>query len=212
MAERMFERRDFDGSYPALCRIAPCLAELAPKMVSEQRARSARLLFDFFPVIGFGGEMEPPVKSLASVLGTLDGTLRDELTTSVMTLIVDYSASALSNNVNYGECDFESSSFVASSMSNPRSVARLLSHPGCVGKPRQFLLQRFEELLFHDGKPVFLTKPESETEAQPSQQPKPEPPSRRFHNLHDAAAWIQQNWPDFDLETNHPVTWRGEPK
>jgi hypothetical protein len=33
---------------------------------------------------------------------------------------------------------------------------------------------------------------------------------RRFHNLHDAAAWIQQNWPDFDLETNHPVTWRSQ--
>lgn len=31
-------------------------------------------------------------------------------------------------------------------------------------------------------------------------------------NLHDAATWIQQNWPDFDLETNHPVTWRGEQK
>ena len=31
---------------------------------------------------------------------------------------------------------------------------------------------------------------------------------RRFHNLHDAAAWIELNWPDFDLETNHPLTWR----
>ena len=36
------------------------------------------------------------------------------------------------------------------------------------------------------------------------------PPPRRFHNLHDAAAWIQQNWPDFDLEATHPVIWRGE--
>ena len=33
---------------------------------------------------------------------------------------------------------------------------------------------------------------------------------RQFHNLHDAAAWIEQNWPDFDLETNHPMTWRTE--
>ena len=36
------------------------------------------------------------------------------------------------------------------------------------------------------------------------------PPARRFHTVHDAAAWIQQNWPDFDLEATHPVIWRGE--
>jgi hypothetical protein len=37
----------------------------------------------------------------------------------------------------------------------------------------------------------------------------PSPP-RRFHNIYDAAKWIEQNWPDFDLESNHPITWRGE--
>ena len=30
----------------------------------------------------------------------------------------------------------------------------------------------------------------------------------RFHNLRDAVASIQQNWPDFDLEATHPVTSR----
>lgn len=37
---------------------------------------------------------------------------------------------------------------------------------------------------------------------------------QRFEELlfHDATAWIQQNWPDFDLESNHLVTWRGEQK
>ena len=36
-----------------------------------------------------------------------------------------------------------------------------------------------------------------------------EAPPRRFHTVHDAAAWIQHNWPDFDLEATHPVVWRG---
>ncbi len=97
-------------------------------------------------------------------------------------------------------------------MSDQRSLARLLSHPGCVDELREILIQRFEELVFHDGKHVFLPKPEPEAEAETSQVPEPVPPSRQFHNLHDAAAWIQLNWHDFDLETNHPVTWRGEQK
>lgn len=37
--------------------------------------------------------------------------------------------------------------------------------------------------------------------------PIPQPPARRFHTLHDASAWIAHNWPDFDLEAAHPVTW-----
>ncbi len=31
--------------------------------------------------------------------------------------------------------------------SSPRSLAKLLSHPGCVDGPREIMLQRFEELL-----------------------------------------------------------------
>ncbi len=44
----------------------------------------------------------------------------------------------------------------------------------------------------------------------PNRSPESSPPPRRFHTVHDAAVWIQQNWPDFDLEATHPVTWRGE--
>ena len=85
-------------------------------------------------------------------------------------------------------------------MTNERSLASLLQHPATTGEPREFLLQRFEELVFHDGKHVLLPLPNEDGE----------PPTRRFHNLHDAAGWIQQNWPDFDLEATHPVIWRGE--
>jgi len=53
------------------------------------------------------------------------------------------------------------------------------------------MLQRFEELLFHDGQAVFL-KPDSKVESAKDIE-QPAPPQRVFHNLHDAAAWIQKN-------------------
>jgi hypothetical protein len=62
-----------------------------------------------------------------------------------------------------------------------------------------------EELVLYNEKSVFL-KPDL---APDKKQQKDDAPPRRFHNLHDAADWIQQNWPDFDLETNCPATWRG---
>ena len=109
----------------------------------------------------------------------------------------------------------------AAAMNDPRSHAQFLSHPGCVGEPREWMLQRFEELVFHNGQPVFL-KPEREVDDSEPVAPGTDPAllagdstdlrlplaQRRFHNLHDAAAWIEQNWPDSDLETNHPMTWR----
>jgi serine/threonine protein kinase len=87
----------------------------------------------------------------------------------------------------------------------PRHVAGLLSHPGCLGELRYDLLRRFEEIAFYQGKSVFV---EPATESQ-KRHPAMSPPPRRFQNLSDAAAWIQQNWPDFDLESNCPATWRG---
>ena len=93
------------------------------------------------------------------------------------------------------------------------------------------MLQRFDELILHDGNRVFLNLPEKAGERQgndenpPSEIPSAganehggltpnrspaEPPRRRFHTVHDAAVWIQQNWPDFDLEATHPVVWRSE--
>jgi hypothetical protein len=95
----------------------------------------------------------------------------------------------------------------AKAISSPRSLASLLSHPACVGTQRDALLRRFEELVLYGGKPVF-----SNQESADGKQPAPDQaPQRRFHNLRDAAAWIQNNWPDFDLETNCPATWRGSP-
>ncbi len=93
-------------------------------------------------------------------------------------------------------------------VSEPRTLAKLFSHAGCIGEFRQSMLRRFEELVLHDGQSVF-----SRDENQDGEPPaRGSMPQRQFHNLQDAAAWIQKNWPDFDLETNHPVTWRGEHK
>jgi hypothetical protein len=85
------------------------------------------------------------------------------------------------------------------------------------------LSRHLEELVFHNGERVFLPLPESlvaaadsgsePTEVQPGRLdlPKPAAPPRSFHTVHDAAVWIETNWPDFDLEATMPVTWRGEP-
>jgi hypothetical protein len=92
------------------------------------------------------------------------------------------------------------------SISSPRSLARLLSHPASVGLNREFLLERFEEVVFHDGRHVFL---HSDSAKEVTNSQKAQSPPRRFHNVHDAAKWIQENWPDFDLDSNCPVAWRG---
>lgn len=129
---------------------------------------------------------------------------QDRLSTNATISILDY-CSLFGRPFDFMAGEMTTPILLARSISSPRALASLLSHPGCVLEPRQWLLQRFEELVLYDGKPVLL-KPEEPEGPQPAHD---QTPPRRFHNLHDAAAWIQQNWPDFDLETNCPVTWRG---
>ncbi|HEV3302565.1 MAG TPA: protein kinase [Planctomycetaceae bacterium] len=148
---------------------------------------------------------------LAALAPGLEPTSRDNDAKRITAVLLDYSC-----------CDVEvdgSPEEFARCIPRPRSLATLLSHPGCVSDLRRRLLDRFEELVFYDGKAIFprpqnrggfgfrgMGESESEAEKKPGG---PQPPARRFHNLADAAAWIQQNWPDFDLETNCPATWRG---
>jgi serine/threonine protein kinase len=136
--------------------------------------------------------------ALAALAPCLESGPRDTQSTTLTALLLDYSC-----------CDsdvLETPERFVRYISSPRSLAKLLSHPGCVGSRREALLQRFDELVFYDGRPVFLKPEKSEETPVASQDPMP---PRRFHNLHDAVAWIQQNWPDFDLEMNCPATWRG---
>ena len=128
-----------------------------------------------------------------------------------------------------------------------RLLATFLKHPVCIGEPREWMLQRFEELVFHNGERVFLPLPKPEpgpSERQgnsenpsrvvPANQPSENQdtevvegasdlggltssrspssaPVRRFHTVHDAAAWIEHNWPDFDLDATMPVEWHKNP-
>jgi len=136
-------------------------------------------------------------EQLRELTPQLERPTQERIMKETMTILLDYLALSESYFRRQGSNDLSVFSPGVLAMTNERSLASLLQHPAAIGKPRKFMLQRFEELVFQDGNHVLLPLPS-------------EPPPRRFHNLHDAAAWIQQNWPEFDLEATHPVTWRGE--
>jgi serine/threonine protein kinase len=173
------------------------LAALAPRLGPAKVTRAGDALLAILEKSNDGNVLATASEVLVALAPRLEPASRDKLSAKAMTSLLDYSAS-------FGPPDYNAGD-IAQSISSPRSLAKLLSHPACVGDQRESLLKRFEELVFYDGKPVFL-KPEGADGEQPAHEQRP---PRRFHNLHDAAAWIQQNWPDFDLETNYPVTWRG---
>ncbi|MCY2967429.1 MAG: hypothetical protein NT069_27975 [Planctomycetota bacterium] len=191
-----------------------CLA-LAGRMEVAQRGSVAEaLLPSLYKDSDSGGGHS---SAFEAILPLLDPLTHDRIVTAALPIVLCFVASNERANDRIVRPDgFDGSesdlaqvaaiwSFAVVMKAHPRSVAKLMSHPGCVGELRELLLQRFEELLFHDGQPVYL-KPEPAANAATT--PVTNPPPRRFHNLHDAAAWIQHNWPDFDLETNHPLIWR----
>jgi serine/threonine protein kinase len=150
----------------------------------------------------------PAWSGLVALAPRLSHASADNRSTTGTAILLDY-CSSYSPYWDAGEAVWVRSRMaksidVAKSISSRRSLAMLLSHPACVSDQRAYLLRRFEELVLYDGKPV-LSKPASPDAKRPSHD---QTPPRRFHNLHDAAAWIQQNWPDFDLETNCSATWR----
>jgi serine/threonine protein kinase len=178
------------------------LVALAPRLEAAQLTRAWEALV----AAATNGEIRNNWEwsKLVALAPRLEPASRDSLSTTVTATILDYCGS-------FGADDPEGTSLVAGaiivarSVSSARSLAKLLSHPGCVAEQRDVLLKRFEELVLHDGKPVFL-KPDASDGKKPAGD---QLPPRQFQNLHDAADWIQKNWPDFDLETNCPVTWRG---
>jgi len=180
------------------------LAALAPRLAPEQRLRAAEcLLAALHSTLGPRG-----VELIARTIPLLEAKRQDSIFAEAMTVLLNYAA--LSST--YLEIDWETGPLgtCVRAVIAPRSLAWLLSHPGCVGWPREWLLQRFEELLFHNRQAVYL-KPETKKDpaASPQAPAAPPPPPRRFRDLPEAAAWIAENWPDFDLEANHPAVWRG---
>ena len=204
------------------------LVALAPKLSPDMRMQTADLFVASLHRIDGGGITE----QLLAIMPQLERPTQDRISNEVMTILLDYLA--VSDGYfegDYGGVNLSAFSPGVMAMMNERSLASLLQHPAAMGEAREFLLPRFEELVFHDGKHVLLPLPETLGERQGNDENPPsaipaadvdehggltpnrspgEPPPRRFHNLHDAAAWIQQNWPDFDLEATHPVIWRGE--
>jgi hypothetical protein len=183
------------------------LVALAPRLEAAQVTRARDALLAMLEKSNDDNVRDAASQGLFALAPRLEPASRDKFATKAMTSLLDDRAV-----IGYFYYDTDGKRTdprpirIARSITSQRSLAKLLSHPACVGDQRESLLKRFEELVFYDGKPVFL-KLESADGEQPTHE---QTPPRRFHNLHAAAAWIQQNWPDFDLEASCPVTWPGE--
>ncbi len=203
------------------------LLALAPRLASEKRVRAAEAMVESLHRVEWGRITE----QIAKLVPLLDPPNQDLTSTRSMVILNDKLATSSTYFDHMGNRVYDPLRSGTTAMINARSMGQLMQHPACIGEPRAWMLQRFEELVFYDGNSVFLNLPEEDCERQgqdenpssaipaanenehggltPNRSPA-EPPPRRFHTVHDAAAWIQQNWPDFDLEATHPVTWRGE--
>ncbi len=152
-------------------------------------------------------------RQVLPLIARLDGSVQERITSTAMRDNLDLMSRSEAGLVrgNFGFVPAIRASI------NARSLAKLLQHPACIGEPREWMLQRFEELVLHDGRRVFLKAAEEEDSKtdkdakSETQTVEGDHPKRRFHTIHDAAAWIQTNWPDFDLEATMEITWRPEP-
>ncbi len=202
-------------------------AALAGRMPTEDRLHAAELLVSLSGQDAYLAEDSP----YTTVVELLDAANSERLLTIAIENMLCQCGTVPSVPI-FDSIEYDSSTHDVNSLPvclaaflNPRKIMELSSHPSCVGKPREYLLQRFEELVLHNSQHVFL-KPEGVGDAGEAKSPGADADRlagdstdlrlplarRRFHNLHDAAAWIEQNWPDFDLEYQHPVTWRAEPQ
>ena len=179
------------------------LAELILRLEPAQRPQAANALLKS---ISRGGHFIVPLPRLIALV---EGISEDSLSTTALRILLNLLVLESHNSRNAPQMSIKDFSLgVENTTSRTKSFATLLSHPGCVGELREWMLPRFEELVLHEGRAVFLRPEVGFEEPADATQPENIPlPPRRFHNLHEAAAWIEQNWPDFDLETNHPVTW-----
>ncbi len=204
----------------------------ADRMSPHGRMQIADLLVRLDPVGDRGYEVALGIRQqFLKILTQLERGAQVRISAETMTILLDHQTSSerfspdpSKSAIYIGDMSLNSFAAGVLAMMNAEALASLLEHPGATGQPREWLLQRFEELVFHDGKHVLLPLPEPFGERQgnyenppsaipaadvnehggltPNRSPS-EPPPRRFHNLHDATAWIQQNWPDFDLEATH---------
>ncbi len=145
------------------------------------------------------------------LLAQLDHQTRNNVASAVALERLDRFAQSM-DWINWDEFEhlFTVKEFIFRTSENSDSLVTLMQHPACVDKYCEWILQRFEELVLHNGERVFLPLPKDEDESQSKTSTEPTPPPRRFQNVYDAADWIEKNWPDFDLDATMPVTWRDE--
>jgi len=187
------------------------LVALAPSVSPEERIRAAESMLASLRRSESGWMAEP----LRELLPHLDSLQRSRIAREMQVIL--QGKLSMSSTYFYDDAhgrNFEAMRLAARAFEDPKALAEFLRHPACAGEPREYLLQRFEELVFHNGQAVILTDPPAEETDSAVKSDKasspPEPPPRRFHSIHDAAAWIQKDWPDFDLETTLPVTWQDQ--
>ncbi len=179
------------------------LVSLARSLTPEQRVKAVESL-----IASLNKSTEAAIP-LAKLIAFFEPYLRDRYSTELLTIMQNRLASTLDNS---STVDWIASHrFACLSMLNSRSMASRFQHPGCVDDLREFMLMRFEELLFHQGNSVYiLVENASKSLVSPITLEKQTTPLRRISTLYDAAEWIIENWPDFDLEANQPVFWLGE--
>jgi serine/threonine protein kinase len=171
-------------------------AELASLATRLEPAQVTRVVEAIGPMLDDSDFLGSGRVLLESFKSQIDPHLRDKLAVkAVMPILDDFSSAPDEDSL---------SAFNRSSecLSRPQTVAKLLSHPDCVGAYRDVLLKRFDELLSQQGKPSKSAIEGVQTGGQKTKL------VRHFQNLEDVSSWVKKNWPDFDLETNCAVNWR----
>jgi hypothetical protein len=194
------------GDEPSLDRAVDAMVLVAPRLLTPQAERAWSALRSLCQTPSDLSHSPRPWDALVALAPRVEGASRDARVVETVATFLDYSCSDMPVDAKRpldGETVIHA---LLKHTTSGRSLAKLLAHPGCVGHIRQRCVERLEEILFYEGRSVWKVKEKSIGFYRVLEY---EGPARRFRNLHDAAVWIQQNWPDFDLETNCPVTWRG---
>ncbi len=183
---------------------AEILAALATRATVEKRIEALEWLFNTLNDHSPYSETWIHYAHIVSLLNT--NAAESYASKAILSLLADFASDEnFTCSEWYSPRKFMGPSIIA--LQEPRSVVAFLFHPGSCEEPQEILLQRFEELVFHEGRHVYLVPESEDKQSDTDHAKRRESPPRRFHTVHDAAAWIQENWPDFDLESTMPVQW-----
>jgi hypothetical protein len=184
-------------------RRAELLAALAPRLEPKQALRGGESLMAMLEREGGLHVLRAADRALSAASARLDPVDRDRFATTATKFMLDccISFDPLDEDLGNGSATLS----IVDSMSNPKSVARFLSHPGCVGGLRESLLRRFDELVCNRGERLILKRQSSGDARVGTDEPAP----GRLQNIHEAANWIKNNWSDWNLDRCEAVNWLG---